>query len=100
MTDMALEKKHWWISFLTMFPFYMIANWIGSMTIGGLNGQKGNIYGVEMWDSNVALTIFIFFVVAWIQTGLFYASAAIIDCIWPKRNSEILELNKNLLEEE
>lgn len=32
MTDMALEKSHWWISMITMFPCYMIPNWIGSMT--------------------------------------------------------------------
>jgi len=99
MTDMALEKSHWWIAFLTLFPFYMIANWIGSMTVGGLTGEKGNIYGVEMWDSNIPLTIFIFFIVALIQAGLFWCIAAIVDRCWPKRTSEILELNANLLED-
>jgi len=100
LTDMALEKKHWWIAFLTMFPFYMITNWIGSMTVGGLNGKIGTIYGVEQWDSNVPLTIFIFFIVALIQAGLFWLAAAVVECLWPKRVSEILELNANLLEDE
>jgi len=34
MTDMALEKSHWWIAFLTMCPCYMLFNWWGSMTYG------------------------------------------------------------------
>ena len=90
MTDMALEKSHWWISFITFFPCYMIQNWIGSMTIGSVikPGQIGNIYGVEMWDTNVPLTIFLFFIGGLIQAGLFYGSAACIDKIWPKRTSE------------
>jgi len=31
MTDMALEKSHWWIALITLFPCYMIPNWIASM---------------------------------------------------------------------
>ena len=100
MTDMALEKKHWWIAFLVMFPFYMVVNWIGSMTVGGLTGKKGNIYGVEMWDTNIPLTMFIFLIVALIQAGLFWLAAAVVKYVWPKRVSEILELNANLLDDE
>lgn len=100
MTDMALEKSHWWIAFLTMFPFYMICNWVGAMTMGGLNGKIGNIYGVEQWDTNIPLTIFLFFLLSCIQAAIFYGSAACIDKIWPKRVTEIYELNKNLLDDE
>merc|ERR1711998_384560 len=100
LTDMALEKRHWWIAFLVVFPFYMVANWIGAMTRGGLNGQIGTIYGVEMWDTNIPLTIFIFFIVACLQAGLFWVAAAIVECVWPKRVSEILELNAGLLNDE
>lgn len=100
MTDMALEKNHWWIAFVTIFPFYMIANWIGAMTWGGLNGKIGNIYSVEQWDTNVPLTIFGFFIVAIIQAAVFYGSAVCIERKWPKRASEHYELNKNLLNEE
>ena len=90
LTDLALEKSHWWISFITLFPTYMVFNWYGSMTTGSVltPGQLGNIYGVEMWDSNIPLTIFLFFVAGLVQAGLFYGSAAIVDKVWPKRTNE------------
>jgi len=33
-TDMTLNKRHWWIAVLTLCPGYMIANLWGSMTLG------------------------------------------------------------------
>jgi hypothetical protein len=33
-TDMALNKDHWWIAIITMCPFYCLANLWGSMTLG------------------------------------------------------------------
>lgn len=72
------------------------------MTIGSVvkPGTKGNIYGVEMWDSNIPLTIFLFFVAGLVQAGLFYGSAAIVDKVWPKRTNEEYELNQNLIDDE
>jgi len=105
MTDMALEKQHTWIAFVTMCPCYMICNWIGAMTVGapGMPGSPntiGHLYGPEMWDTNIPLTIFYFILLAAAQAIIFFASASIIDCIWPKRNAEILEQNKHLLADE
>lgn len=92
MTDMALEKKHWWIAFITACPAYMVCNWWGSMTMGNAFTKKpGSIYGPEMWDSNVPLTIFLFVLMGVIQGGLLYCSAAIVDRVWPKRTHEIFE---------
>ena len=99
MTDMALEKSHWWIAFVTMCPFYMVANWIGAMTVGWKDrpdvseeDKYGQIYGPEMWDSNIPLTILYFVIGAAAQGAIFYATAAIIDCMWPKRTNEEYEL--------
>jgi len=92
MTDMALEKKHWWIMFFTMFPCYMICNWVGAMTLGHMStGKKGQIYGPEMWDTNVPLTMFYFFLLGIFQAALFYGAASLVDKIWPKRCAEIFE---------
>jgi len=33
-TDMTLNKRHWWIAVITVCPCYMIANLWGSMTLG------------------------------------------------------------------
>jgi len=33
-TDMTLNKRHWWIAVITVCPCYMIANLWGSMTMG------------------------------------------------------------------
>ena len=48
-TDMVLEKSHWWVAFLTVCPVYMVFNWYGSMTYGSVvnDGKKGDIYGFE-----------------------------------------------------
>lgn len=48
-TDMALEKRHWWIMVLVMCPFYMLANLWGSFNIAILveNNKTGGVYGVE-----------------------------------------------------
>jgi len=102
LTDMALEKSHWWIAFITMFPCYMIPNWIGSMTVGSVlePGRLGNIYGVEMWDTNVPLTIVMFIAGGLLQAGLFYGTAACIDRIWPKRASEEFDLKESLIDDE
>ena len=105
MTDMALEKSHWWIAFVTMCPAYMCANWIGAMTVGqpgapGTPNTIGKIYGPEMWVDNIPLTMFYFFLLATAQGLIFYATAAIIDCVWPKRTAEILALNQHLIDEE
>jgi hypothetical protein len=37
-TDMALNKRHWWIAVITLFPFYMLCNLWASMTIGSADG--------------------------------------------------------------
>jgi hypothetical protein len=66
MTDMALEKSHWWMSFIAMCPIYMVCNWYGAMNKGSLvvPGRIGDIYGFEYWDSNIPLTIFLFILAA------------------------------------
>lgn len=53
-----------------------------------------------MWDSNIPLTMFYFFLLACVQALIFYATTSIIDCIWPKRFAETLEQNKHLLDDE
>lgn len=88
-TDLALEKSHWWVGFVTMCPFYMIANWIGSMTMGSMiNGEKGNLYGFEDWKNNLFGTIILFVFCAFIQGGLIYCTAACMEKINPKRPEE------------
>ena len=101
MTDMALERSHWWITFIVMMPVYMLCNLWGAMTVGNIaTGEIGSVYGFEFWTTNVPLTLFGFFIAASLQAGIFYGSAVCIDRIWPKRRSELYELNKNLLEDE
>lgn len=58
-TDMSLEIKHWWISFLISTPLYMIFNWVGSLDF---YPERGGIYGFEYWKDNIPLTIFIFLI--------------------------------------
>jgi len=101
MTDMAIERSHWWMSFITLFPVYMCFNWWGAMNVGSLvvPGRKGDIYGFEFWATNVPLTIFLFFLTGLLQGFIHWITAVIIDRIWPKRNSELYEMNKHLLEE-
>jgi len=53
-----------------------------------------------MWDTNVPLTIFMFFIAGVIQAGLFYGSAACIDRIWPKRASEQFDIKESLIDDE
>lgn len=53
-----------------------------------------------MWDTNVPLTIFLFFVASLIQAGLFAGTAALVDRIWPKRANEQYELKESLIDEE
>lgn len=97
MTDMALEKSHWWITYITMSPCYMICNWIGAMTLGNMSTrEKGTIYGVETWATNPALSIFYFQLLAIFQSALFYCSALVIDKCWPKRPEEEYELDKEI----
>jgi hypothetical protein len=100
MTDMALEASHWWMSFIAMCPIYMVCNWIGSWKIGSfiVPGRKGDIYGFEYWATNIPLTIFLFVLVAGVQAFIHWGTAKLIDRIWPKRNNEIYEENKHLLE--
>ena len=102
LTDMALEKSHWWITFITMFPFYMMFNYWGSFAVGSFiePGRKGDIYGMEQWADNVPLTIFLFFLAACIQSGIHWGTAVIIDRVWPKRASEEFALKENLPDEE
>lgn len=102
MTDMALERSHWWMSFIAMFPIYMLCNWYGAMNVGSLvvPGRKGDIYGMEFWATNVPLTIFLFFLLACFQALLHWGTAALMDRIWPKRQSEYYEMNQHLLEDE
>lgn len=63
-TDMALEKRHWWIMVIVMCPFYMLANLWGSFNIELLviTHKHGAVYGVEQWRTNPVLTVFIFIV--------------------------------------
>ena len=53
-----------------------------------------------MWDTNIPLTIFMFFIGGLIQAGLFYGSAALVDWIWPKRTAENYELKESLIDDE
>lgn len=95
MTDMALERSHWWIAFITMFPFYMLCNWWGAMTIGLMSDPniKGKIYGPEEWATNVPITILYFFILGLLQSLIFYLTAILIDRIWPKRKEEQFNYN-------
>merc|ERR1711998_197416 len=95
MTDMALEKSHWWIMFIAMFPFYMLCNWFGAYH--GASPNRGTIYGPEMWETNVPLTMFIFACLALFQAAIFWCTSAIIDRIWPKREDEIFEVGADKL---
>ena len=102
MTDMALEKKHWWITFVTMFPCYMVCNWWGSMNIGYMSDPsiKGKIYGPEQWDTNVPFTMFCFLCLAAFQSAIFYLTALLMDKIWPKREEENFDFKNHLLDSE
>lgn len=92
MTDMALEKSHWWIMFIVMCPTYMCCNWYGAMTLGNMaTGKKGQIYGPEMWDTNVPLTMFYFAILAAAQAGIYYCLCTVVEKIWPKRPEEEFE---------
>jgi len=51
-----------------------------------------------MWDTNIPLTIFMFFVGSLIQSGLFYGTAVLVDKIWPKRTAEEYELKESLID--
>ena len=95
MTDMALEKSHWWIAVITMCPCYMVCNWWGAMNLEGLEHQRGSVYGPEQWKDNIPLTIFYFVIIAAFQGGIFYCTAAIIDRVWPKRPEEEFDLEKD-----
>ena len=90
MTDMALEKSHWWIAFIVMFPCYTICNWWGAMTLGYMADPtiKGRVYGPEKWDTNIPYTLFCFFLLGVAQAGIFYGTAHLVDKIWPKRKEE------------
>jgi len=60
-TDMALNKRHWWIAVITMCPGYMVFNLWGSMTLGttGPNGTWvfGTIYNIEQWITKPFITV-------------------------------------------
>lgn len=93
-TDMALEKSHWPIAVVTVFPFYMIFNYIGCYTLGNMaTRKKGTLYGPEMWGPNPFLTVVIFAILGLIQGGLFYCSAGILDRLYPKRDAEEYNLD-------
>jgi len=93
LTDMALEKKHWWLGFVTMFPFYMVANLVGSLTMGSLvDGSMGTLYTFEDWYDKPITTIGLFIFCGFIQGGLIYCTAACMDRIWPKRAAEHFDL--------
>jgi hypothetical protein len=92
MTDMALEKRHWWIMFITMWPCYMTCNWIGAMTLGNMaTKEPGSIYGPETWGTNPLLSIFYFFLLGIFQSAIFYCTASLVDKVWPKRAEEIID---------
>lgn len=96
MTDMALEKSHWWMTTLIACPFYMLANWFFSFRIGsyGIAGDFTTVYGFEMWTSNVPITMLTFFIGALVQGGLFYCLCSLIEKVWPKRPEEEFILDK------
>lgn len=94
MTDMALEKSHWWIGFVAVFPFYMLCNIWGSFAFGDLQtGDKGTLYGFEDWINKVPLSLFLFLLMATLQGAFFYCSAVCVEKKWPKRPEE--EFNRN-----
>lgn len=94
-TDMALEKRHWWIAAFVMFPVYMLCNCYGVFHIPGQLDKFpwGSIYSIEGWVDYPVMTVFIFFVAAMIQGGLFYCSCSIVDRVWPKREEEYYDYN-------
>jgi hypothetical protein len=96
MTDMALEKSHTWIAFVTMCPCYMIANWMVSTMVT----KTGTIYGVEAWNTNVGGTIVLFIISGLIQAFIFWISCVILDKCYPKRADEEFNLKNNLNDNE
>jgi len=98
LTDMALEKKHWWLGFVTMFPFYMFANLFGSLTMGSMiDKSMGTLYGFEQWIDAPIQTILLFIFCGFIQGGLIYCTAACMDRIWPKRAAELFDQKESLI---
>lgn len=95
MTDMALEKRHWYMMMPFMFPFYACLNYIFSYRLGSFvhKGKMGDIYGFEKWDTDVPGTLLIFVIGAFLQGGLYYCFSAIVEKIWPKRAEEEFAIN-------
>lgn len=63
MTDMALERSHWWMCMVTVFPVYMLFNLYGSMTVGSFTTKEiGTLYGFEHWVKYPAFSVFLFFI--------------------------------------
>lgn len=93
-TDMALEKRHWWIMVLVMCPFYMLANLWGSFYIPKLyeSNKDGGVYGLEGWRVSPVRAIFVFMIMAFAQGGTFYCLCSIIERVWPKKAEEHYEL--------
>merc|ERR1719231_1529628 len=93
MTDMALEKSHWKIAYFTMCPCYMVCNWFGSVTNENLLKQNpnGSVYQVEQWITHPVYTIILFMIMGFVQGGLYYCFASIVERCWPKREAEYFD---------
>lgn len=88
MTDIALEKTHWKIMVLVMFPVYALANCFGSLVWNADKPGYGNIYGIERWNSHPHMAILLFIIGAFFQGGVFYCLCVIVEKFWPKRAEE------------
>jgi len=86
-TDMALNKSHWWIAVITLCPCYMLLNMWASLTIGTLNakGEKvlGSIYSVEQWIKAPVTTTVIFVILAFVQGFSFWLSCLLVEKLKP-----------------
>lgn len=100
MTDLALEKSHWKFAFLTMCPFYMCANAWGALNFEYLvkAHENGSVYGVEQWKTNALLTVGMFIIMAFFQSGIYYCLCSIVERCWPKREAEMFDQGVSLIE--
>jgi len=82
-TDMALNKRHWWMSIVFFCPCYLLANLWGSLCIGKREAdgstKYGTVYGVEQWISHPFITLIVFITFALIQGLTFWLSCILIE---------------------
>ena len=86
-TDMALNKAHWWIAVIVMCPCYLLFNLWASLAMGtgNLKGEmvKSSIYGVEQWITAPVTTLIVFVVLAFVQGFTFWLSCIVVEKLKP-----------------